>query len=317
MAYPSTEPYETGLLDVGDGNRVWWATSGNPNGKPAVVVHGGPGSGSSPNAPRGFDPQRYRVVQFDQRGCGRSEPHAADISTDLSTNTTRHLVADMEGLRNHLGIERWLVYGGSWGSTLSLAYAEQHPDRVSEIVLIAVTTGRHDETDWLYHGVRRFFPEAWERFRDAAGPIEDDEHLPAAYARLMGSPDAAVRRRAAHDWCAWEDAVLSAETYGTPDMYSNRPERELLAMVRLCTHYFSHGCFLPDNTIFDHIDRLAGIPGVLLHGRMDLSGPARNPWELHRAWPGSRLTLFSGAGHKGDDAMRDALLRTFDEFAGD
>jgi proline iminopeptidase len=221
----------------------------------------------------------------------------------------------MERLRSHLGIERWLVYGGSWGSTLSLAYAEQHPEQVSEIVLIAVTTGRHDEIDWLYRGVGQFFPEAWERFRDAARIVADDENLPTAYARLMGSPDAAVRLQAARDWCGWEDAVLSAETYGTPDMYSSRPERELLAMVRICTHYFSHGCFLPDNAIFDHIDRLAGIPGVLLHGRMDLSGPARNPWELQRAWPGSRLTLFSGAGHKGDDAMRDALLSTFDEFA--
>jgi proline iminopeptidase len=314
MPYPPIEPYDQGLLDVGDDNRIYWETSGNPDGKPALVVHGGPGSGSSPGPRRSFDPDRYRIVQFDQRGCGASRPHAAEILTDMSVNTTSHLIADMERLREHLGIDRWLVFGGSWGSTLSLAYAEQYPDRVSELVLIAVTTGRHSEFEWLYRGVRQFFPEAWERFRDHL-PVEDrDGDLPSGYARLMESPDREVRLVAAREWCAWEDAVLSLEEYGKPNAYSDRPEAGLLAFVRICTHYFAHWAWLTDGALLRNAHKLAGIPGVLLHGRADLSGSVWNAWELSRAWPGSELTVFKDSGHKGSAAMAEALLEATDRF---
>ncbi|MGW9435279.1 alpha/beta fold hydrolase [Streptomyces sp. NPDC055607] len=185
--HPETAPYDQGLLDVGDGNLVHWEVSGNPEGKPALVVHGGPGSGSSPRSRRFFDPAAYRVVLLDQRGCGRSVPHASDPAADLSVNTTAHLVADMERLREHLGIEKWLLHGGSWGSTLILAYAEAHPERVTEIVIAAVTTTRRSETAWLYEGVGRFFPEAHERFRAGAGTTDGAgaEELVGAYAALI------------------------------------------------------------------------------------------------------------------------------------
>src|SRR3954465_4268393 len=239
--YPPIEPYDHGMLDVGDGNRVYWETCGNPAGKPALVVHGGPGSGASPGMPRQFDPERYRAVLFDQRGCGRSRPHASDPATDMAVNTTDHLIADMERLREHLGIERWLLYGGSWGSTLSLAYAERHPERVSEIVLVAVTTTRRSEVDWLYRGAGRFFPEAWERFRDGVPEADRDRataaegahDLLAAYVRLLEDPDPQVRRRATNGWARWEDAVVALEPGGKPDMYSGHPDRELAAMVRI------------------------------------------------------------------------------------
>ncbi|MEV7674205.1 alpha/beta fold hydrolase [Streptomyces sp. NPDC088752] len=239
--HPETAPYDQGLLDVGDGNLVRWEVSGNPEGKPALVVHGGPGSGSSSRSRRFFDPEAYRVVLFDQRGCGRSVPHASDPAADLSVNTTAHLVADMERLREHLGIEKWLLHGGSWGSTLILAYAEAHPERVTEIVIAAVTTTRRSETAWLYEGVGRFFPEAHERFRAGAGTADGAgaEELVGAYAALMNHPDRAVREKAAADWCAWEDAVLSMEGMGTP--YTDRVDDTRLGFVRICSHYFAHG----------------------------------------------------------------------------
>jgi proline iminopeptidase len=232
----------------------------------------------------------------------------------MSVNTTHHLIADMERLREHLGVGRWLLFGGSWGSTLSLAYAQSHPERVSSIVLIAVTTGRHSEIDWLYRGVGRFFPEAWERFRDGVPPQDRGGDLVAAYARLMESPDLDVRLAAARAWCTWEDAVLSQEEYGSPNPYSDRPEDALLAFVRICTHYFAHRVWLEDDQLFRDVDRLAGIPAVLLHGRLDLSAPAANAWELSKAWPEANLTVFGGSGHKGGDAMGDALIRATDAF---
>jgi proline iminopeptidase len=194
VRYPEIEPYDKGLLYVGDGNLVYWATSGNPRGKPALVVHGGPGSGSRSAFRRNFDPKRYRIIQFDQRGCGQSRPNAANPATDMSVNTTHHLLADMELLREYLQVDRWLLFGESWGSTLSLAYAEQHPERVSEIVLCPVTTGRHSELNWLYYGVRSFFPEAWERFRNGVPAEDRDGDLLAAYARLIEHADPAARR---------------------------------------------------------------------------------------------------------------------------
>src|SRR2546423_8847102 len=225
------------MLDVDNGNFVYWEACGNPDGKPALVVHGGPGSGLGPGNRRYFDPDRYRVVLFDQRGCGRSTPHASDPAADMTVNTTGHLVADMERLREQLGIERWLLYGGSWASTLILAYAERHPDRVSEIVILGVTMSRRSEVDWLYRGVGRFLPVEWAQFRVGVPETERDGDLVAAYARLMENPDPEVRTKAAADWLAWEDAVISLEPNGMPGTYSSQPPHAALAFVRICAHY--------------------------------------------------------------------------------
>ncbi|MFB7282381.1 prolyl aminopeptidase [Streptomyces hydrogenans] len=307
---PQTTPYATGLLDVGDGNRVHYEVHGNPDGKPALVVHGGPGSGSSPGSTRLFDPEKYRIVLFDQRGCGRSLPHASDPAADLSVNTTAHLVADMERLRVHLGVDRWLLYGGSWGSTLILAYAQAHPERVTEIVIPAVTTTRRSETAWLYEGVGRYFPEAHERFRAGVDHAEDPV---GAYAARMNHPDRAVRERAAADWCAWEDAVLSMEGMGTP--YTDRVDDTRLAFVRICSHYFAHGAFLEEGALIRDAHRLAGIPGVLIHGRLDLGGPLVTAWELSRAWPGAELRVVEQAGHLGGGETRRLIVEALERFA--
>jgi proline iminopeptidase len=313
--YPPIEPYEHGMLDVGDGNLVYWETCGNPDGKPALVVHGGPGSGCSITIRSSFDPDRYRAVLFDQRGCGRSTPHASDPATDMSHNTTEHLLADMELLRVRLGIDRWLLYGGSWGSTLILAYAQRHPERVSEIVIPSVTTTRRSEIDWLYRGVGRFFPEAWDRFRAGVPEVDRDGDLVAAYARLMEDPDPGVRYRAAPDWMSWEDAVISAEPNGRPNIFSDRPPDATLAFVRICAHYFSHGAWLEEGALLRDAGRLAGIPGVLVHGRLDMSGPAHTAWELARAWPDAELTVIENSGHTGSDAMRVRIRAALDGFA--
>jgi len=309
------DPYDHGLLDVGDGNLVYWETRGNPSGKPALVVHGGPGSSCEGSTGRSFDPDRYRIVLFDQRGCGRSRPHASDPATDMSVNTTEELLADMELLRQHLGIDRWLLHGGSWGSTLVLAYAERHPEGVSEIVIPGVTTCRRSEIDWLYRGVGRFFPEEWERFRAGVPENERDGDLLAAYARLMESPNADVRAKATADWLAWEDAVVSQEPQGVPNAYSNRPPAAQLAFVRICAHYYSNAAWLEEGALLRNASRLVGIPGVLIHGRLDLGCPLRTAWELAQAWPDARLAVIDDSGHTGSDAMRRAVRHALDAFA--
>jgi len=312
---PPIEPYDHGMLDVGEGNLVYWETCGNPDGKPAVMVHGGPGSGCSTSMRRAFHPSRYRGVLFDQRGCGRSRPHASDPATDMAVNTTDHLIADMERLREHLGIARWLLYGGSWGSTLALAYAQRHPERVSEIVLVAVTMSRRSDIDWLYRGVGRFFPEAWERFRAGVPEAAGDGDLVAAYSRRMEDPDPGVRARAAQEWLAWEDAVISLESKGRPGAYSDRPPDAALAFVRICAHYFAHGAWLEEGALLRDAGRLAGIPGVLIHGRLDLGGPPVTAWELARAWPDAELHVIEDSGHTGSPEMRAAIGRGLDRFA--
>lgn len=286
--YPPIEPYDQGMLNVGDENHVYWEVCGNPDGKPALVVHGGPGSGCTPRHRRNFDPERYRIVLFDQRGCGRSTPPASDPGTDMGENTTNHLLADMEQLRKHLGIERWLLSGASWGSTLLLAYAEQYPHRVSEIVISSVTTTRRSEIDWLYRGLSRFFPEEWERFRTGVPDAAHDGDIIASYAHLMNDPDPEVRTRAANEWCAWEDTVISQEPNGTANVYSGRPPDAKLSFVRIASHYFAHGAWLEEDELLRNAERLAGIPGVLIqvvstwlhrsipHGNLTVRGPMRN-----------------------------------------
>ena len=313
--YPPIEPYDSGMLDVGDGNLVYWEVCGNPGGKPALVVHGGPGSGCTPRHRRYFDPERYRVVLFDQRGCGRSRPHASDPATEMRHNTTEHLLADMELLRGHLGIERWLLSGASWGSTLLLAYAERQPRRVSEILITGVTVSRHSDLDWLYRGVGRFFPEEWERFRAGVPEAGADDEVVAAYARRMEDPDRRVRERAALDWCAWEDAVISLEPKGTPNAYSDRPPLDRLAFVRIAAHYFAHRVWLGEEGVLPGAGRLVGIPGVLIHGRLDLGGPLEVAWALARAWPDAELEVLHDTGHTGSDTMTGRKRDALDAFA--
>ncbi|NEW40133.1 prolyl aminopeptidase [Nocardia cyriacigeorgica] len=312
--FPDIEPYASGLLDVGDGNRIYWEASGNPMGKPALVVHGGPGSGGTRGARKTFDPRVYRIVLFDQRGCGESVPNAADPQVSLAQNTTEHLIADMERLRVHLGLERWMLYGGSWGATLILAYAQRYPERVSEIVLVGVTMTRPSEVAWLYRGVRQLLPVEWEEFREGVPPAERDGDLVAAYSRLFDHPAPEVRMAAARRWCAWEDAVIAHESVGSPGQYSAKSEQAMLAMTRICAHYFAHAAWLPDGQLLRDAHRLAGIPGVLIHGKLDLSAPLRTAWELARAWPDAQLHVIPDSGHTGSPAMRDAILSAVARF---
>jgi proline iminopeptidase len=313
--YPAVEPYAQGRLDVGDGNVIAWSVSGSEKGKPAVVLHGGPGQGSSPNMCRGFDPERYRVVIFDQRGCGRSTPHASDPATPMHFNTTEHLLRDIEALREHLGIDRWLVAGGSWGSALALAYAQRHPSRVTEIVLTQVTTFRRSEAQWLYYDVSRFFPEAWSRFRQLTPTAKSAQELVAAYVQHLEHPDIDVRLAAARAWCEWEDAVLSLESTPAISRLCNLPNNDMLAFVRICTHYLQHDAWLPENALIQNAVKLGAIPGVLIHGRRDMICPVNTAYELSAAWPGSRLVVLDDAGHLGSESKCAALLCALNEFA--
>ncbi|MBJ7602390.1 MAG: prolyl aminopeptidase [Candidatus Dormibacteraeota bacterium] len=312
--YPDIEPYDQGRLDVGDGNRVYWEASGNPGGKPAVVLHGGPGSGSAPPWRRYFDPVAYRIILFDQRGCGRSTPRASDPAADLSTNTTGHLLADLERLRRYLGIERWLVFGGSWGATLGLAYAEAHPQRVSELILFSVVTTTRREVDWVTHDMRRFFPAEWARFRDGVPAADREGDLVEAYSRLLHDPDPGVHEKAAKDWCDWEDShVALASNHGPDPRYEDPVFR--LGFARLVTHYWRHAAWLEDGQLLREASKLAGIPGAMIQGRLDVSGPPDIAWELAQVWPDSELVLVGDAGHGADCAgTRQALITATNHF---
>ncbi|WP_405506531.1 prolyl aminopeptidase [Streptomyces purpurascens] len=312
--HPPIEPYAHGMLDVGDGDRVYWETCGNPTGKPALVLHGGPGSGAGPFWRRLFDPAAYRIVLLDQRGCGRSTPDAADPGTSLAANTTRNLIADIERLRRHLGIEEWLVLGGSWGVTLALAYAERHPGSVSELVLFSVTNTTRREVEWVTRDMGRVFPEEWARFRDAVPEGERDGSLVEAYARMLADPDPAVRERAAREWCRWEDVHVSTHPGHKPDPRYEDP-RFRLRFARLVTHYWRHAGFLEDGALLRGAGKLAGIPGVMVHGRLDISGPADIAWQLAQVWPDAELVLIGGEGHGlSGDATTDAVLAATDRF---
>lgn len=314
--YPEIEPYDHGMLDVGAGNLMYWEACGNPEGKPVVVLHGGPGSGCSTGLRRYFDPSAYRIVLFDQRGCERSTPRASEPGANLATNTTEHLLADIELLRRHLEIDRWLVFGGSWGSTLALAYAERNPERVSEIILVGVTTTRRSEIDWLYHGVGRMFPEQWARFRAGVPAAERAGDLVEAYHRLLNDPDPAVCAKAAQDWCDWELSLMSVDPDAEPDPVWSRPDFRL-AFARIVTHYFRQGAWLEDGILLREAGKLAGIPGIMVHGRLDLQGPLVTAWELAQAWPDGELVIVDGAGHSSKDpGMAEAVLAATDRFSG-
>ncbi|HYL57926.1 MAG TPA: prolyl aminopeptidase [Candidatus Acidoferrales bacterium] len=314
--YPEIEPYEHAMLEVGDGNRIYCETCGNPRGKPAVVLHGGPGSGCTPWHRRLFDPDAYRIVLFDQRGCGRSTPHASAPDTDLACNTTSHLLADIELLREHLHIDRWLVLGGSWGSTLALAYAERHPDRVREIILFGVTTGRRKEFDWAFRGgFADLFPDEWQRLRDALPVADRDGDIVAAYARQLNHRDAAIRERAALAWCTWESATPAwPPAHGLSPRFTDPAFR--MAFARIVTHYVAHNAWLEDGALLRGAGALANIPGIMVNGRFDFQAPIGWAHELKRAWPGATLVVVDDAGHDASAAsIARELIRATSQFA--
>jgi proline iminopeptidase len=314
--YPEITPYEHGMLEVGDGHQVYWEICGNPAGKPALVLHGGPGSGCTPGWRRYFDPARYRIVLFDQRGCGRSTPHASTPHIDLSTNTTRHLIADIERLRRHLGIARWLLLGGSWGTTLALAYAAQHADCVTEMVLEGIATTTPWEVEWITRGIGAFFPDAWARFRDGAADAESAGGLVDAYHRLLMHPDPAVHAKAARDWCDWEAAIVTLHPGDKPSPRYEDPQFRL-GFARLVTHYWRHHAWLEDDVLVRGARLFSAIPGILIHGRLDLCNPLVTPWRLSRHWPGSELVIVDNAGHDaGHPGIADHIVAATDRFAG-
>jgi proline iminopeptidase len=303
-------PFATGRLRVDDGDEIFWEASGAPRGKPALYLHGGPGSGlGSGGYLRWFDPEKYCVIGIDQRGCGRSRPLTIDALGDLRRNTTQALIADIEAVRTALGVEAWLVAGGSWGTTLALAYAQAHPSRVSELALAAVTTTSREEVDWITEGVGCIFPEAWERFeRDSHR--RDGERVVEAYARRLATGGREDRLRAARAWNEWEAAHISIGAAGPPVVRVADEERDLV-FATLVTHYWANDAFLRDGMeIFARMAAIAGIPAILVHGRRDVSGPAGTAWRLHKSWPASRLVIVESEGHGGPlccEQMRSAL----------
>lgn len=314
--FPAIEPYASGHLEVSDGHRLYWESSGNPAGRPALFLHGGPGSGCSPGQRRFFDPARYRAVLFDQRGAGRSRPLADAEDADLATNTTAHLIADIEALREHLEIESWTILGMSWGTTLGLAYAQAHPHRVDALVLALVTTTSHHEVEWVTRDVGRLFPREWERFASA---VPDRlRHLPLvdAYAEMLCDPDPAVQEHAAREWCAWEDTHVSLTPGHTPSPHFADPAFRL-RFARLVTHYWRNAAFLADGQLVRDAARLDGIPGVLVHGVYDVSSPLETAWRLSRGWATSRLHVLDDAGHGGGDTLIPTIVEALARFAGE
>lgn len=308
--YPPLDPFVTGRLAVGDGHEIYFEQVGNPYGKPVVYLHGGPGGGVNPTFRRYFDPDAYRIVLFDQRGCGRSTPHA-----DLEANTTWHLVADIEQLRQHLGIERWQAFGGSWGSTLALAYAQSHPDRVTELVLRGIFTLRRSELLWFYQeGASHVFPDAWESYVAPIPPKERGDMIEAYYARLT-SDDPEVRQAAARAWSVWEGSTLSLwpdparEAHFAEDDYA-------IAFARIECHYFINGGFFAyDGQLLAEVDKCRHIPAVIVQGRYDMCTPAQTAWELHKAWPEADFRLVHDAGHASSEpGIVHELIEATDRF---
>ncbi len=311
--YPVTAPYDSGMLDVGDGHAIYWTTSGRPDGKPAVLLHGGPGSGSSPRTRRMFDPNRYRIVQFDQRNCGRSTPSAGDRQVDLSANTTPHLLADIERLRLMLGIDRWLIFGGSWGSTLGMAYAEAHPKVVTELVLSSVVTTSETEVEWATRTMGRIFPERWRTFRDALPPEARHGNLAAAYNMLLMDPDPAVHEPAALAWCHWEDVHASLADGYRPSL-SIADASFRLCFSRLVTHYWSNAGFVEDGQLVRNAERLDAIPTFLVHGRRDVSSPVDVPVAFASRIPTAELFISETDGH-GGQSMSEWVTGITDRLA--
>jgi proline iminopeptidase len=310
--YPAIEPYDSGHIRVSDVHQLYYEQCGNPNGKPVVFLHGGPGAGLDPDYRRFFDPEAYRIILFDQRGAGRSIPHAS-----LDDNTTWHLVQDIEYIREHFGVEQWLVFGGSWGSTLSLTYAVTHPERVRGLVLRGIFLCRPQEIRWFYEdgqGASAIFPETWEQYLRLIPEAERGDMIGAYYRRLT-STDESVRREAAYAWSIWEASALKLlPDQKTIDEFTE-PEMAI-ALARIECHYFVNNCFFEtDNYLLDHIDRIRHIPGVIVHGRYDVICPVLNAWDLHRAWPEASLKIIPNAGHASTEpGTASALVEATDSF---
>jgi proline iminopeptidase len=310
--FPGVEPFETGVLEVGDGQSLYWEARGNPDGVPAVVLHGGPGSGCTPGDGRPLDPGLYRIILFDQRGCGRSRPRV-NATTELSSNTTEHLISDIERLRQHRGIERWVIVARSWGVTLALAYAERYPERVIAMVLASITMTRRADIHWLYHEVGRYFPQEWQRLRSGVPEDERGGDLVAAYHRLLNEePYITCREQAALNWCQWEDTVSPLPGRVPNSRYDDSAFR--MTFARIVTHYFHHCAWLTEDQLLRDAHRLAGIPGVLIHGRFDLGGPLDSAWQLAEAWADADLRVVD-TGHSGGDAMTACIVEATNRFA--
>jgi proline iminopeptidase len=309
--YPPIEPFATGMLDVGDGHMLYWERCGTEGGKPAVFLHGGPGGGSNENHRRQFDPARYDLLLFDQRGCGRSTPHAS-----LHANTTPHLVADIERLRELAGHEQWLVFGGSWGSTLSLAYAQAHPARVTGLVLRGIFLFDQYEIDWLYKpgGAAQLYPDKWEEFIEPI-PVDERGDLVAAYRRRLTAGDRDVALTAAKAWSKWEGEVVTLlpspktiERFTDPDF--------AIAIARIENHYMAEHGWLGEGQLLANASKLKDMPGVIVQGRHDCCTPPRAAWALHKAWPEAELVIVPDGGHSYDEpGILDALIRATDKFA--
>jgi proline iminopeptidase len=308
--YPALEPYRVHRLKVSDLHELQVEESGNPDGKPVIFLHGGPGGGTSPKHRRYFDPERYRIILFDQRGCGASTPYA-----EVRENSTWDLVADIERIRQYLGIGRWLVFGGSWGATLGLAYAEKHPERLTGLILRGIFLLRQREVDWLYQeGASRIYPDAWEPYRDAIPEAERGDFL-GAYAKRLLSEDPAVNLPAAQAWSIWEGAT--SKLIPDPDFiasYGN--EATTLAFARIECHYFLNKGWMSEAQLLRDAPRLQGIPGTIIQGRYDMVCPLESAWALSKAWPEADLVIVPDAGHSAYDAgISRALVAATDRFA--
>lgn len=308
--YPPIEPYATGMLDVGDGHTLYWERCGTPGGKPAVFLHGGPGSGCSPKQRQQFDPKKYDVLLFDQRGCGRSTPFAS-----LEDNTTWHLVQDIERLREMAGIDKWMVFGGSWGSTLGLAYAQTHPSQVTELVLRGIFLFRQSEVDWLYkYGASQLYPEGWQDF---TGLVQEGERgkLVEAYHRRLTSDDPATRLAAAKAWSMWEG--LTVTLLPDPVMLAEFTEdQHAIAVARIECHYMRNLGWLDDDQLLENAHKLKGIKGVIVQGRHDCCTPPSAAWDLKQAWPEVELEIVPDGGHLfTEPGITDGLVRATDRFA--
>ena len=309
--YPPIDPFDQRMLDVGDGHTIYVEQAGNPEGQPVVVLHGGPGGGCSPAMRRYFNPDHYRVILFDQRGCGRSRPHAS-----VTDNTTWHLVSDIELIRETLGIDKWIVFGGSWGATLSLIYAQTHPDRASHLVLRGVFLMTQSELDWFYQGgAGAFWPEAWARFIDPI-PVEERDDLIAAYHRRLFGDDMVVQTKYARIWSSWENSLASMRTGG---MGGEAPGDYARAFARLENHYFTNAGWLDeDGQILRDLDRIAHIPGVIVQGRYDMICPPRMAYELASRWPNGQLRIVDHAGHAlSEPGISAELVRAMNRIAGE
>jgi proline iminopeptidase len=314
VPYPIVEPYQSGRLETGDGHRVYWEVCGNPEGKAAVVLHGGPGSGATPWWRQFFDPDRYRVVLMDQRGCGRSLPNACDDRGALRNNTTADLIGDLEQLRQHLGIDRWLIFGASWGSTLGLAYAVQHTERVSELVLWAVVTTRAKDIHWLTHTMGDLYPQEFDELTSLLPATDGETNIPAAMNDLLMSDDPGVCDRAARAWCGWEDRLATLSGQVRPHSRSADP-RLRLGFARIVTHYFGNHAFLADDAITGHLGRLGATPTYLLRGRLDISSPLRSAYEIAQGIPGAKLDIVEADAHGAGDDTLERLINILDTFA--